>query len=50
VESQALIEKEGVLRRRNRHGTMGTGEAGASVDVEDDDSDVEEKPTKDKEN
>ncbi|MEN9777113.1 MAG: hypothetical protein RJB04_868, partial [Verrucomicrobiota bacterium] len=29
---------------------LGSVEAGASVDVEDDDSDVEEKPTKDKEN
>ena len=50
VESQAQLEKEGVLRQRNRLGSLGSVEAGASVDVEDDDSDVEEKPTKDKEN
>jgi RNA polymerase-binding transcription factor DksA len=50
VESQAQLEKEGVLRQRNRLGSLGSVEAGASVDVEDDDSDVEEKPSKDKEN
>lgn len=50
VESQAQLEKEGVLRQRNRLGSLGSVEAGASVDVDDDDSDVEEKPTKDKEN
>ena len=50
VESQAQLEKEGVLRQRNRLGSLGSVEAGASVDVEDDDSDVEEKPSKEKEN
>ncbi len=44
VEAQAQLEKEGVLRQRNRLGSLGTVEAGGSVDVSDDDDDAEEKP------
>ena len=44
VEAQAQLEKEGVLRQRNRLGSLGTVETGGSVDVADDDDDVEEKP------
>lgn len=44
VEAQAQLEKEGVLRQRNRLGSLGTVETGGSVDVSDDDDDVEEKP------
>lgn len=44
VEAQAQLEKEGVLRQRNRLGSLGTVEAGGSVEVADDDDDVEEKP------
>jgi DnaK suppressor protein len=50
VEAQAQLEKEGVLRQRNRLGSLGTVETGGSVDVGDDDDDVDEKPAaKDKE-
>ncbi|MSU35170.1 MAG: transcriptional regulator [Pedosphaera sp.] len=50
VEAQGQLEKEGVLRQRNRLGSLGTVEAGGSVDVSDDDDDAEEKPvTKEKE-
>jgi RNA polymerase-binding transcription factor DksA len=44
VEAQAQLEKEGVLRQRNRLGSLGTVETGGSVDVADDDDDVDEKP------
>lgn len=49
VESQAQLEKEGALRQRNRLGTLGSVDAGSSMDSDDDDGDVEEKPSKDKE-
>lgn len=49
VEAQAQLEKEGVLRQRNRLGSLGSVESGSSVDVDDDDGDVEEKPSKEKE-
>jgi len=49
VEAQAQLEKEGLLRQRNRLGSLGSVESGGSVDVDDDDGDVEEKPTKEKE-
>jgi hypothetical protein len=38
------LEKEGVLRQRNRLGSLGTVETGGSVDTSDDDDDVDEKP------
>lgn len=44
VEAQGQLEKEGVLRQRNRLGSLGTVEAGGSVEVSDDDDEVEEKP------
>jgi RNA polymerase-binding transcription factor DksA len=50
VEAQAQLEKEGLLRQRNRLGSLGSVESGGSVDVDDDDGDVDEKPSKDKEN
>ena len=49
VEAQAQLEKEGLLRQRNRLGSLGSVESGGSVDVDDDDGDVEEKPSKEKE-
>ncbi|HTI71191.1 MAG TPA: TraR/DksA C4-type zinc finger protein [Candidatus Limnocylindria bacterium] len=49
VEAQAQLEKEGVLRQRNRLGSLGSVETGATVEVDDDDGEVEEKPAKDKE-
>ena len=49
VEAQAQLEKEGLLRQRNRLGSLGSVESGGSVDVDDDDGEVEEKPTKEKE-
>jgi RNA polymerase-binding transcription factor DksA len=49
VEAQAQLEKEGVLRQRNRLGSLGSVESGASVDVDDDDGEVEEKPAREKE-
>jgi RNA polymerase-binding transcription factor DksA len=49
VEAQARLEKEGALRSRNRLGSLGTVESGASVEVDDDDVEIEEKPSKEKE-
>ena len=49
VEAQAQLEKEGVLRQRNRLGSLGSVETGATVEVDDDDGEVDEKPAKDKE-
>lgn len=49
VEAQGQLEKEGLLRQRNRLGSLGSVESGGSVDVDDDDGDVEEKPSKEKE-
>jgi DnaK suppressor protein len=48
VEAQAQLEKEGALRHR-RLGSLGTVETGGAVDVDDDDTEVEEKPVKEKE-
>ena len=50
VEAQAQLEKEGLLRQRNRLGSLGSVESGSAADTEDDDGDVEEKPSKEKEN
>lgn len=44
VEAQAQLEKEGALRQRNRLGALGSVDAGGSVEVSDDDDDVEERP------
>jgi RNA polymerase-binding transcription factor DksA len=49
VEAQARLEKEGALRSRNRLGSLGTVESGAGVEVDDDDVEPEEKPSKEKE-
>ena len=49
VEAQAQLEKEGVLRQRNRLGSLGSVETGTAVEVDDDDGEVDEKPAKDKE-
>ncbi len=49
VEAQAQLEKEGVLRSRNRLGSLGSVESGGGVDVDDDDIEVDEKPSKEKE-
>ncbi len=49
VEAQAQLEKEGALRSRNRLGSLGSVETGASVDVDDEDVEIEEKPSKEKE-
>ncbi|KAB2674255.1 MAG: transcriptional regulator [Verrucomicrobia bacterium] len=49
VESQAQLEKEGALRQRNRLGSLGTVESGSGVEVDDDDMEIEEKPSKEKE-
>lgn len=49
VEAQAQLEKEGALRSRNRLGSLGTVESGASVDVDDEDVEIEEKSSKEKE-
>lgn len=49
VEAQAQLEKEGALRSRNRLGSLGTVESGASVEVDDEDVEIEEKPSKEKE-
>ncbi|MSU32129.1 MAG: TraR/DksA family transcriptional regulator [Pedosphaera sp.] len=50
VEAQTQFEKEGLLRQRNRLGSLGSVESGSAADTEDDDGDVEEKPSKEKEN
>jgi RNA polymerase-binding transcription factor DksA len=47
VEAQAQLEREGALRHR-RLGSLGTLDAGAPADIEEDDE-VEEKPAKEKE-
>jgi RNA polymerase-binding transcription factor DksA len=47
VEAQAQLEKDGVLRQR-RLGALGSVDTASAVEVEEDD-DVEEKPTKEKE-
>jgi DnaK suppressor protein len=44
VEAQQQLEKEGALRQRNRLGSLGSVESGSSVDVDDDDSEPDEKP------
>jgi len=44
VEAQAQLEKEGAVRQRNRLGSLGSVETGGSVEVSDDDDEVEEKP------
>ena len=49
VEAQARLEKEGALRSRNRLGSLGTVESGAGVEVDDDDVEPDEKPSKEKE-
>jgi DnaK suppressor protein len=49
VEAQAQLEKEGVLRQRNRLGSLGSVETGSAVEVDDEEGEVEEKPAKDKE-
>jgi RNA polymerase-binding transcription factor DksA len=49
VEAQAQLEKEGALRQRNRLGSLGTVESGSGVEVDDDDIEIEEKPSKEKE-
>ena len=49
VEAQAQLEKEGVLRQRNRLGSLGSVETGSAVEVDDDDGEVDEKPAKEKE-
>lgn len=50
VEAQAQLEKEGALRQRNRLGTLGSVDSGGGMDSDDDDGDVEEKPSKKEEN
>ncbi|MBX3745057.1 MAG: TraR/DksA C4-type zinc finger protein [Verrucomicrobiae bacterium] len=47
VEAQAQLEREGALRHR-RLGSLGTLDAGAPAEIEEDDE-VEEKPSKEKE-
>jgi RNA polymerase-binding transcription factor DksA len=47
VEAQAQLEREGALRHR-RLGSLGTLDAGAPAEIEEDDE-VEEKPAKEKE-
>lgn len=47
VESQAQLERDGALRHR-RLGSLGTLDAGAPAEIEEDDE-VEEKPAKEKE-
>lgn len=47
VEAQAQLEREGAMRQR-RLGSLGTLDAGAPADIEEDD-DVEERPAKEKE-
>ena len=49
VEAQARLEKGGALRSRNRLGSLGTVESGAGVEVDDDDVEPDEKPSKEKE-
>ncbi|MEI7730693.1 MAG: TraR/DksA family transcriptional regulator [Verrucomicrobiota bacterium] len=48
VEAQAQLERDGALRQR-RLGTLGTVDNSGATDVEDGDSDEDEKPVKEKE-
>ena len=48
VEAQAQLEREGALRSR-KLGALGTVDSAGSVEVGDDDDEVEEKPAKEKE-
>ena len=47
VEAQAQLERDGAMRHR-RLGSLGTLDAGAPAEIEEDDE-VEEKPAKEKE-